>query len=186
MEPMIKGYIIEVTEAFILGDPALRSRMDPVLIDQIEARAAKLNPTGWYPREDQTRLFRGMVATAPDEKSAYDLLVRSGEFSGRKAMGTFLKLVLKVLTPRMFAGKFPDFFKRDHQGGEGVVEEVGDHRVVLVARGIEGFDHFGPSTVGWAGVNLQGMGLKNVKMTCSPWSLAQPGPRETRFVATWD
>lgn len=181
---MLKGYLIQHTRKFVLTNDAIRRAVDPGLVHELE-RAPPLNPSGWYPRQEQVRLWRAIAATQPDEKSARETLIQCGAYAGTEATGTFLKLLFKVLTPKMFASKFPDFYKRDHQGGEGVVEEVADKRVVLSARDVAGYDHFGPNTVGWAGVGFRAMGLKNLSLTCSPWSLAEPGPPEVRFVATW-
>jgi hypothetical protein len=186
MEPMIKGYIIQNTSRFMLEDAEVRPRLERSLVQDVQQRLLAFNPTGWYPRSEIIRLNRAIAATQLDEASAYAALVRTGEFAGRAAIGTFMKLLFKMLTPKMFASKFPDFFKRDHQGGEAAVAEVSDRRVVLVARDIAGFDHFGPNTVGFAAVAFTAMGLKGLKVTCAPWSLAEPGPAETRFTATWD
>jgi hypothetical protein len=187
VEPMIKGYIIQNSGRFILGDPVISKRVDEAIVEDIHRNEPLLKPTAWYPRRDVVKLWSAIAATQPDDASAYDALTRCGTFAGTQATTTFLKLLFKVLTPRMFASKFPDFYARDHQGGgEGVVEEIGQNRVVLQARDVEGYDHFGPNTVGWAGVGLRAMGLKNLKLTCDPWSLAEPGPKTIRFVATWD
>jgi hypothetical protein len=185
LEPLIKAYIVEHTGRFILSEPAIRDRVDPSLLQEIEARTSQ--KATWYPRRAQVELWRAIVATQPDEAGAYDALVRSGEYVGTHMTTTFLRLLFKVLTPKMFGAKFPDLYKRDHHGGgEGVVEEVAEKRVVLSARDIEGFDHFGPNTVGFARVAFAAMGLKNVRITCSPWSLEAPGPKDVRFVAEWD
>lgn len=185
MEPLIKAYIVEHTGRFMLSDSLIRERTDPALIEEIEARTS--GKVTWYPRTTQVKLWRAIVATQPDEASAYDALVRSGEYVGTHMTTTFLRLLFKVLTPKMFGAKFPDLFKRDHHGGgEAVVEEISDKRVVLIARDIAGFDHFGPNTVGFARIAFGAMGLKNVKITCSPWSLTEPGPSVVRFVSEWE
>lgn len=186
VEPLTKGYIIVNTARFIQEDQEIRARIDPALLEEVNGKLLKYTATGWYPRSDLVKLYRAIAGSQPDEKAAYGALLRTGEYAGRVAIGTFMKLLFKILTPKMFASKFPDFYKRDHQGGEAAVEEVSEKRVALVARDIEGFDHFGPNTVGFATVALGAMGLKGLSVTCSPWSLAQPGPIETHIVATWE
>jgi hypothetical protein len=183
---MIKGYILQFAGRFILSDPEISARIEPGLALAIRRSEPELKPTGWYPRHDLVKLWRTIADTQPDESSAYDALVRCGTSVGTQATNTFLKLLFKVLTPKLFAGKFPDFFARDHQnGGAAAVEEIAPNRVVLVVRDIEGYDHFGPNTVGWAGVGFRAM-VKNPKIVCSPWSLAAPGPKELRVTATWE
>lgn len=188
MEAFIRGHMIQYTGRFISEDPVLSQRMPPATLDLIRHNQTAVAMTDWRPRGELTALWDAIVdANEPkDDDAVYRTLVRCGGMIGTYATGTFLKLLLRVLTPKMFANKFPDFYKRDHRGGEGLVEEIGAKRVVLIARGIKGYDHFGPITVGWSAVPLAGMGLKGVKMTCSPWSLAEPGPEEVRFEATWE
>ena len=188
MEELVKGHMIHYTGRYILEDPVLNKRVPPELLEKIRRSQTAFQAKDWRPREELTTLWRAIAdaASPRDEKAVYDALLRCGEMVGGYATNTFFKLLLKILTPKMFASRFSEFYKRDQQGGEGVVEDIGPNHVVLVARGIKGYDHFGPTTVGWALVPFRGMGLDNVRMTCSPWSLAEPGPDEVRFVVNWD
>ena len=188
MEPLVKGHMIHYTGRYILEDPVLSQRIDPQLLETIRRNQTAFQAKDWRPRAELTTLWRAIAdaASPRDEKTIYEALLRAGDTVGNYATNTFFKLLLRVLTPRMFANRFSEFYKRDQQGGEGLVEEIGTKRVVLLARGIKDYDHFGPVTVGWALVPFRAMGLENVRMTCSPWSLAEPGPNEVRFVATWD
>src|SRR5690348_12475897 len=111
---MIKGYIIQQTGRFIANDPTLSKRVPGSVLSSINASEA-LKPTGFYPRQEAVLLWRAIADTQPNEEAAYAELVRCGETVGAFAAGTFLKLLLKMLTPHMFANKFPDLYKRDHQ-----------------------------------------------------------------------
>ncbi len=187
MDPMIKGYIIQNAVDFMLSDTDVAQRIDRSLFRELKSGGILFGPTAWYPRTEIMRLTRAIADSQPDEKAAYDALVRCGEFGGRAAIGTFMKLLFKILTPKMFASKFPDFFKRDNQGGEPGVESIDERRVVLRAAEIEGYDHFGPYTVGFARIALGAMGLKNLEVTCSPtWSRAAPSAETVRIIATWE
>lgn len=188
MAAFIRGHMLQFTGRFIREDPLLCERVPRDVLERARRYDLSVKPHEWRPREELTSLWDAIARAAEPatEKAAYEALVRCGSRIGGYAATTFLKLLLRVMTPRMFASKFPDFYKRDHQGGEGIVEEIDARRVVLLARGVEGYDHFGPITVGWSAVSFTGMGLKNATMTCSPWSLSEPGPREVRFVATWE
>jgi len=188
VEGLIRGHMIHYTGRYIAEDPVLSKRVKPELLERIRHDQTAFQGKDWRPRTELTSLWHAIAdAVEPREPDAvYAALVRCGEHVGNYATNTFFKLLLKILTPRMFASRFSEFYKRDQVGGEGIVEEVASNRVVLLARGIKGYDHFGPVTSGWASVPFRGMGLKNVKVTCSPWSLEEPGPDEVRFVITWD
>ncbi len=188
MEELVKGFMIHNTSRYMLEDGELRSRLDPALVARLERMSTDIEAAAWRPRRELTDLWHEIArATTPhDDKHVYDALVRCGEQTGHYSTNTFFRLLLKILTPRMFASRFSEFYKRDQQGGEGLVEEVGQNHVALMARDIKGYDHFGPITVGFASIPFRGMGLKNVRLSCSPWSLAEPGPTEVRFRVEWD
>jgi hypothetical protein len=188
VQPLIKGHMVHYTGRYITEDPVISQRVPPELLEKISNQRTEFQAKDWRPREELTSLWAAIAkAVEPSTEAAvYDALVRCGEMVGGYATNTFFRLLLKVLTPRMFASRFSEFYKRDHQVGEGIVEEIGSKHVVLLARDIKGYDHFGPTTVGWALVPFRGMGLQNVKMTCHPWSLAEPGPEQVRFKINWD
>jgi hypothetical protein len=180
--------MVHYTGRYITEDPVISKRVGPELLEKINRQRTEFHAKDWRPREELTSMWHAIAAAAEpqDETTIYNALVRCGEMVGGYATNTFFRLLLKVLTPRMFASRFSEFYKRDQQGGEGIVEEIGSKHVVLLARDIKGYDHFGPVTVGWAMVPFRGMGLQNVHMTCTPWSLVEPGPEQVRFKITWD
>jgi hypothetical protein len=152
-----------------------------------EARYAEdLKPTAWARRETVVALWRAIAAARPDPAVARATLVRCGTGLGNTAINSFLKILLRMLTPRLFALKFPDIWGRDMQGG-GYAEIAAseDKRVAILLREVGGFDHIGPVAEGWIGFTLTSMGLKQLEMTSSPWSMEDPGPPEVRIEARW-
>lgn len=186
MAPMIKGYMVQHTGRFIMEDPGIRERVPPQLLDQIRQQQDAFKPHDWRPREECIALWSAIAATQSDEEASYQALVRTGEAVGHYATGTWLKLLLKVLTTGMFARKFPDMYARDHQFGHIEVVSVHEHGMVVLFKEVEGYDHFAPFAHGWGGFALKSIGVKNLKMRLTPWSLAAPGAQELRCDATWD
>src|ERR1700722_8696935 len=117
MEGMIKGYSVRASAQFILEEEGLSDHMPAEFLQVVAAKTSTLKPGHWYPRAEVMTLWRAVAEAGDSEATAYDNLVRCGEFSANAAAGTFLKFLLKVLTPRMFARKLPDFWAHDHQGG---------------------------------------------------------------------
>jgi hypothetical protein len=188
VEPLIRGYIIQGTGRFIVEDPVLSRRVPPAIVDQIERNATAFKPVDWRPREEGIALWKAIAETHDpgDDEGAYQTLVRTGEAVGTFATGTFLKLLLKMLTTRMFAKKFPDMFARDHKFGRIENESIDDHGMVVIFKEVQGYDYFAPFAHGWGGFALKSIGVKNLKMRLTPWSLAAPGPEEIRCDAAWD
>jgi hypothetical protein len=172
---------------FVAEDPELSKRVQPELMEEIRRNTETIKPTDWVDRERLVRIYRAIVATHPgDEQGAYDDLVRCGTVMGGFASNTFLKLLFKILTPRLFAKKFPDLWARDHQRGRIEIVSVDDKSMVMLWRDMEGYDHFAPVAAGWGGSTLKAMGVKNLQMKIAPWSLSEPTAPEVRVTATWE
>src|SRR5262249_24608167 len=122
---------------------------------------------------------------SPEEASSYNNIVMCGETIANQAINTFLKLLLKMLSPRMFANKFPEIWSHDHRGGYAEPGVLDGNAMIISIRHVEGFSHVGPIAVGFVGVALRAGGLKDLKMKDQTWSRAIPGPRDIRIEATW-
>lgn len=181
---MIRGYNVQHTARAIIGDEALKARIPAHTLEEI-AIIAKAKPETWHPRSEVIRLFEIIDAASPDEATLYANLVRCGEAAAHQALSTFLKLLLKVLSPKQFASKFPDVWSHDHQGGYAEPGVITGTRMLITIRNVEGFSHAGPSAVGFIGVALRASGLKNLQIKDLTWSRANPGPRDVKMEAVW-
>jgi uncharacterized protein (TIGR02265 family) len=184
---LIRGYIIHYSGRFILEDPVLSKRVDPSILEEIAKNESAFLPTHWRPREEAMVLWRAIAGVygPSDERGAHQALVRCGEKMSTYATTTWLRLLLRMLTPRMFVTKFPDTFRRDHKFGRLDVESVADKSFVVIFKEVGGYDHFAPIAQGLATYAMTTMGLGDVKMTITPWSLANPAADELRVVASW-
>jgi len=186
VETAIKAYMLQSAGRFISEDPVLSKDVPADLLDEIKHNQGAFKPHEWAPREILVKLYRAIADTHHgDERHVYEDLVRCGVAMGGFATGTFLKLLMKVLTPRMFARKFPDLWARDHERGRIEIVSFNDHGMVMLCTDMEGYDHFAPVAVGWGGSTLKTIGVKNLEMKVVPWSLAQPTAAEVRVIATW-
>ena len=87
-----------------------------------------------------------------------------------------MKLLLKVLTPRMFARKFPDFWARDYRGGSVEVESIDDNRLVIILKGVDDLDHMGAIAAGFIGTTFEAIGVLGLQVLRPNWSLAGRSP----------
>lgn len=186
METMIRGYMVQLAARFVVEDPILSQRFPRPLFSEVRGYQWTIKPSEWVDRDKVVRIYHAIAEIhAHDERAVYDDLVRCGAAMGGFATGTFLKLILKVLTPRLFAKKFPDMWARDHQRGRIEIVSVQDTEMVMRFKDMEGYDHFAPVAVGWGGTALRGMGVRDLEMKVDPWSLAQPTAKEVLIVARW-
>ncbi|APR84455.1 Hypothetical protein A7982_09804 [Minicystis rosea] len=181
---LTRGYTLPIAANFVLNDEKLSPLLKPEAIDHLKQLAAS-KPDPWVPRETVMHVWSLVDECSPDEETAYQNLVRGGEAVAQEAIGTFLKLLLRVLSPKQFARKFPDIWAHEHKGGF-VEATVHDENAMLInIRDVEGFTYIGPVAVGFVGTALRALGLNDVKLRDVTWTRANPGPRDIRIEISW-
>ena len=188
-QAMIRGYSLNQTtkylEAKFDADTRRRSLdgLPPVFRSQINS----IEPGEWYPRDYSVALFRAIAAAKNDEAGSYQDLVACGEYIASEATNTFLKLLMRIMSPTLFAKKVPDFWKRDQRGGyfESDVSRADDAVIKMRLADVEGYDHIGIVSIGWIQFGMTALGKKGVRITQRGWSVATPAPRTIDYQVTW-
>jgi len=189
-DPKIRGYSVQQQSRFLDSahfPSARRSELRATLPAEIRDPHASLDPASWYPRGYAVSLFRAMTSHASSADEAYSTMVACGEFIGAEATNTFLKILMRLMTPGLFAKKLPTFWERDMQGGrlEVGLEKVDDRRMTVRLVDVAGFDHIGPVTEGWVRFALRSIGNPVVEATQTGWSLETPGPHTFSLAVRW-
>ncbi|MFT3774321.1 MAG: hypothetical protein QM820_53860 [Minicystis sp.] len=181
---LTRGYTLPIAANFVLNDEKLKPQLTPESIDYLQQVAAS-KPDVWVPREEVIRIWALVDKASPDEENAYANLVRGGEAVAQEAISTFLKLLLRVLSPKQFARKFPDIWAHEHKGGyvEAVVNE--DKTMRIIIRDVGGFTYVGPVAVGFVGTALRALGLHDLKLRDTTWTRKDPAPNEVRLEISW-
>lgn len=144
------------------------------------AKAADWCPVGVY-----SEVLGAVAATAGGKEDlARDTLIASGEFVAREASNTFLRLLMRMLTPSLFAKKLPDLWKRDCSRGRLEVE-VTDERLVCRMFETQEMDHAVCTGAGFVKFALESMGKSVQKVSIHNWSLAKPSGEGSWFEFTW-
>jgi hypothetical protein len=130
-------------------------------------------------------LYRSVASlSGGDENRAKELLIACGKVAAHEASNTFLRLLMKVLTPALFAKKLPDIWARDCTGAK-ITVEVQEEKIQNRLFDVEGFDHVAPVAAGYVIFALEAMGKSVVKTDLHEWSLATPGPAKPWFEIYW-
>jgi hypothetical protein len=187
---MIRGYSIAQQFNYLETqyDPETSSRLISSIPTQVVEDIKNIRPADWYPRMHSVHVLRAIAARRPDdEESAYNDLVRCGTFIVTEATNTFLKLLMKILTPTLFAKKIPEFWKRDQQGGRFEVDtsDAKNGNLHLQLCDVAGFDHIAVIGVGWISYGLKAMGKDDVQVKQTGWGLETPGPENISYHVTW-
>lgn len=184
----IRGYSLRQAARYLEHkfDPDARKRAIESMPSSSRSMLSSFDAAEWYPRDHSAALFRA-IASARGGEEAYNDLVGCGEFIASEATNTFLRLLMRIMTPTLFAKKVPEFWKRDQRGGhfEVDVAQADNGRIGMKLADVEGYDHIGIVSIGWIKFGMSALGKKDVKIDQTGWSMATPGPREISYEVTW-
>lgn len=179
----VRGYAILHAGAY-LRETAGEQAMD-ALSPALKQALATATAASWQPVSHVSELFHAVAKLGKgDEEKARDHLEKCGEYQAVAATTTFLKLVMKILTPSMFAKKLPSLWARDATGGTYEVEVFDDH-ILCRLKNMEAFEHFAPTSVGYVRHTLKQMGKVVTKSTLHGWGLDKPSSSDTWFDMHW-
>jgi hypothetical protein len=189
-EPLTRGYLIERHFAFIEShfNAEEAERIMSSISDEHLSLRPQLKSADWYSREHVVAISRAIASAASSEDEAYQLLGECGRFMSNEATNTYMRLLLKILTPSIFAKKLPSFWERDNKNGgnfDPSETKVSDGYLRLKMVGVEGFDHVAPVSGGFCSFVLGAMGKKDVKVKQEGWTLARPGPDSYVLEFSW-
>jgi hypothetical protein len=179
----VRGYAIVHAAGYLrqeAGEQAVQA-LSPALQHALKTAT----PAGWQPVAHVAELFHAVAKLGDgNEAKAREHLEKCGEYQAIAATTTFLRLVMKVLTPNMFAKKLPSLWSRDSTGGRYLADVHEDH-IVCHLKEMEAFEHFAPTSVGYVRYSLKTMGKEVTKTTLSGWSLAKPSSPDMSFSLHW-
>jgi hypothetical protein len=182
-----RGYLITTTLKYVreaLPEPKRSRVLERISADTIRL-AETTKPSAWYPVASSVEMLDAIVAAnGDDEEGARRDLINAGIFAANEATNTFLKLLMKVLTPGLFAKKLPSLYERDNSQGK-VTVEADDEKLVCRMEGIAAHRNSAPMALGWATFALERMGKELETSELRGWSLATPSPDVVTFELRW-
>jgi hypothetical protein len=187
-ERKIKSYGFNATVEYIDKnyDEAARKRIMGALSPAGQSFLPTAKKAQFAAPSYSAELWTAIAQEHPSD--TFDQLVKLGRYQGAYATNTYLKLLMKMLTVKMFAKKFPDIWSRDANFGKFVVgdlAEIDKGQLKLGFQELGSFPYFGPITEGWFAYSFEVMGLKNVKVALQDWSTQNPDPGHLMYHVTW-
>jgi hypothetical protein len=183
----MRGYVLSSAAEYLKrfagekkgGD--ILAAVSPALRDALSGATS----ASWCHSVHIAEMYRAVASLGDgDEARAKDILVACGKAAAHEASNTFLRLLMKVLTPTLFAKKLPDIWARDCTGAK-ISVEVGEESIRNRLFGVEGFDHVAPVASGYVVFALEAMGKSITKIEHHEWSLSNPAPSEPWFEISW-
>ncbi len=139
----------------------------------------------WYPVATLSEVLMALSSQAGgDEKRAQELLVNAGSRMALEATNTFLRILMRMLTPTLLAKKIPDLWNRDSTRGR-LAMDVSEQKVVCHIYETEGFAHALCTITGFVKFALTTMGKTIETTTISGWSLNAPHSKEGAAEFVW-
>jgi hypothetical protein len=168
-------------------DDAGRKRIFSALSPEVHGFMEVAKKAQWAPVLHSSALWAGIVREHADPVQAQAQLVRTGRHMGSYATNTYLKLLMKMMSMKMFAKKYPDIWARDANFAKLScdITDIDSGRLLLNFKELGTYPYFGPVCQGWFAFAFETMGLKNVKVDLMNWSMQNPDPGELTFNVTW-
>jgi hypothetical protein len=183
----MRGYVLLSAAAYLRQ--AAAEQGDKEVIDGLSASLRESLKTAksatWCPADQVAEIYRAIATLGKgQEDRVRDMLIECGKRSALEASNTFLRLLMKMLTPQMFAKKLPDVWARDCTGGR-IEVELQEGRITNRLSDMAGFDHIAPAACGFVVFALEAMGKSITKIEVHGWSLENPGPATASFEIRW-
>jgi hypothetical protein len=183
----IRGYMLTTQFKFLCQEVGETKAND--LVKDIPDRHLykEAGPAAWYSAVTLNALSRVIAETLGqgDTERTQQTFFELGRFTAIEASSTFLKLLMRVLTPPLMAKRFPSIWSRDMSRGRAEVD-VGDKKLSFRLYDVQGFDHCALTAIGFTGYLLGLMGKEGVRgANIQGWSLATPGPEKVAFELQW-
>jgi len=183
-----RGYVLAATVSFLneTVGPANSQQIINGLSSDLRRVVQNVQPAEFYPITLFAELNRALVQhlAGDDEEKARQVLIQCGRHMGREASNTFLRLLMKMLTPKLIVKKLPDFWRRDFTFGR-IEVQTSERGLQCFLFDMPGYDHCCPLSAGWQEFNLEAMGKTLEKTAIHKWSLAEPYQQGTSFEIHW-
>ena len=190
-ERTVRGYMFFGAGKYLekTYDDATRAAVCERMSPRVRTLMERVDNVTWYPMEDIKEVLGAIAAYHHrTDGKAREALQDVGSCICETATNTFLKLIMKVLTPSLFTAKLPDFWRRDHKFGALAPHlfDAKQRRMTISLIDVERYDYIGPVAEGFIRFALNGVfNYKNVRSKYD-WTLDNPGPASIDYEFTWD
>jgi hypothetical protein len=183
----MRGYVLSSAAEYLKTSAGEKKAGDILAALSPGLREALANATSasWCTSVHIAEMYRAVASLSDgDEARAKEILIACGKVAAHEASNTFLRLLMKVLTPALFAKKLPDIWARDCTGAK-ITVEVREEKIENRLFDVQGFDHVAPVAAGYVIFALEAMGKSIIKTDLHEWSLKTPGPSSPWFEISW-
>lgn len=163
--------------------PEMRERV-LAATPEVSKQRQGLKRTEWYPLSYAVDQCAAIAEQFSDPQRSYDEVKRCGHFIADDASATYLKLLMKVLTPKLFARQFPEVWKRYHDFGRLVTDmsRIDENYLIFT---LPGYPYVTPMCHGWMEFVFDQLGKGDSLKVTTNHPLGAPTPEQVEYTLTW-
>ncbi|NUP12534.1 MAG: hypothetical protein HOW73_41345 [Polyangiaceae bacterium] len=165
----------------------IEEELDPARRDRLHSKGqmverANIKQDAWYPLQPFANICRSLDELYDDPQEGFQAVRRAGKCIAEDGASTYLRLLMKVLTPKLFIRQFPGLWKRYHDFGELTIDmqDIDKNRVVAI---MPAYPCVYGLAAGWIEFAFAAFKAKADLKCDYPWRGETPDP--FRFTLTW-
>ena len=161
MERLVKGIHILPLHDFI--KESYDEQTQAGIYERISEPAREMLKTvkreDWMPLALVANVADALFKASKDPQEGYQEVVKSGAAIADYATNTYVRLLIKLMTPKIMASKWPDIWKKSHNFGVMQCHLESDRMLRMTLSDVAGYTHIGPTAVGFLTFALKAMNM---------------------------
>lgn len=188
-KPEVRGNCISAVVAYVESTydaeraGAVLGSLPPGVVEAMRTARDK----EFYPASHFSDGLRAVAEAAPDLAEARAEVVNVGAHIANASIASFMRLIMKMMTPRLFFHKLPEFFAKDFRNTSAKlladVSDIQSRRVTVIAQSFAEHPYVACAAVGWVRTGLTGIGCHGITVEgpADAWDL-----QDDQFVVRWE
>ena len=186
MERLIKGVHILPLNDFIaeLRDEERRAQIYDRMRQETREMLRSVQRDEWRPMPLVADINEAIYTSRDQPEQGYEDMVAAGKAIADYAAGTYVRLLIKLMTPKILASKWPDIWRKSHNFGAMTCRLESDRLLLMTIDDVRDYTHVAPYTVGFLTFSLNAMGLPDAHVAHLERD-ASPNSSRYEFQITW-
>ena len=157
------------------------------LTDTTRTALGQLDSDVWYPASIVAEVNRCIFNAHGDPSKGYAAVRETGAAIAEYGVNTFMRLLIKLMTPEMLAKKWPTIWGKSHNFGHMKTEmdSTRDRWMSLTLSEVEDYSHIGPCVVGFISFSLKAMGRSQASVVEPNLDWTRETAASYSFEVTW-
>jgi len=187
MERLVKGIHILPLHDFIKEnyDEKTQAEIYARMSEPAREMLKTVKREDWMPVALVSSVADALFRATEDPKDAYQEVVRAGAAIADYATNTYVRLLIKLMTPKIMASKWPDIWKKSHNFGVMSCVLESDRMLRMTISGVDGYTHIGPTAVGFLTFALKAMNMPDATVVQVPDRYTDYNAERYEFRITW-